>query len=332
MNLLYRAALLFAILLFAGCAPVQMKGVNLLQSRNVALDDIINVENMQNLKKLGANTVAFVPFIRQSTVTSCDLAVDEFYSLERLHRAVEYAHLAGLRVILKPQILVPGSWAGEIAPASEAGWDCWFNAYTQRIIELAEIAKDGRIEMLIVGTELHKTESRKEWRTLVDKVRAIYSGQLSYVSHDIQDLAKFAALDKVDSVAITYYPRLAEASAGISMREQMKQLSQQIKREAAKLNKPFWIAEIGITSRSGALNDPWLWPEQFAAGTVADPELQARVLDGWMAELSGDWHQGILIWNWYSDAKAGGMNDIDFTIQNKPATQAVSCHWTQRCH
>lgn len=324
-----RALLWLILLLMAGCAPMQMKGVNLLQSRNVALDDLHNVENMQHLKQLGANTIAFVPFIRQPATSSCDLTVDEHYSLARLHRAIDYAHQAGLRVVLKPQMLVQDSWAGEIDSLTEQGWACWFDAYTQRMVELAQLANQTHAEMLVIGTELAKTETRTEWLKLVETLRKHYRGQLSYVSHDIQSLATFAALEKIDSVAITYYPRLDQPG---SLRQQMKQLAAQVRVEAQKLKKPFWIAEIGITSRKGALADPWAWPEQFAKDTLVDTALQAQVLDGWMAELSGDWHQGILIWNWYSDAAAGGMNDMDFTIQNKPATDTVSCHWMQRCH
>ncbi len=328
--MIFRTLLLLILFVMAGCAPMQMKGVNLLQSRNVALDDLQNVENMQHLKALGANTVAFIPFIRQSTSISCDLTVDEHYSLARLHRAIDYAHQAGLRVVLKPQMLIQGSWAGEIDPGIEQGWTCWFKAYTQRMVELAKLAHETHAEMLVIGTELGKSETRPEWRNLVDAVRKYYHGQLSYVSHDIRGLADFAALEKIDSVAITYYPKLDQP--GSSLREQMKQLAGQVRLEAAKLKKPFWIAEIGITSRAGALSDPWSWPEQFGKNVIADTGLQAQVLDGWMAELSGDWHQGILIWNWYSDANAGGMSDVDFTIQNKPATKTVSCHWKQHCH
>lgn len=321
---------LLVLVVITGCAPMQMKGVNLLQSPNVALDDLHNVENMQHLKKLGANTLAFVPFIRQSRTSSCDLTADEHYSLTRMHRAIDYAHQAGLRVVLKPQMLIQSSWAGEIDPISEQGWACWFAAYTQHMIELAKLANETHTEMLVIGTELSRTESRSEWLALVDAVRQHYHGRLSYVSHDIQSLASFAALDKIDSVAITYYPRLNQPDS--SLREQMKQLATQLKVEAGRLGKPFWIAEIGITSRVGALSDPWAWPEQFGKGAIPDTALQAQVLDGWMTELSGDWHQGILIWNWYSDANAGGMGDVDFTIQNKPAANTVSCHWKQHCH
>ena len=307
---------------------MQMKGVNLLQSRNVAIDDPRNVGNMQHLKALGANTIAFVPFIRQSDAGGCELSIDEHYSIARLSNAIEYAHDAGLRVVLKPQILVQGSWAGEISPVGEAGWKCWFDAYTQQLISFAKVASEGNVEMLAIGTELTKTQKRSEWRDLVQVLRRHYRGKLSYVAHDVEDLASFVALDMMDSVAVTYYPKLEPED----LRVQMKSLADGIKVESEKLHKPFWIAEIGITSRQGALADPWLWPEQLGKDAIADPELQARVLDGWLAELTGEWNQGVLIWSWYSDAAAGGLTDIDFTIQNKPAEQVVSCHWKKHCH
>jgi hypothetical protein len=315
------------LLLMAGCAPVQMKGVNLLQSRGVALDDLQNVANMQHLKSLGANTIAFVPFVRQKNAESCELSPDPDYPAARLIRAIDLAHQAGFKVILKPQLLVEGSWAGEVASTTELGWQCWFSSYLSHLTEFATIAKDSHADMLVIGTELHKTEHRTEWVGLVKALRNIYHGHLSYVAHDVEDLADFSALEMVDSVAVTYYPKLSPTG----VREQMKSLSAQVKTAAKMLNKPFWFAEIGITSRAGALADPWLWPEQTGAGVVADPVLQADVLDGWLAELAGDWHQGILIWNWYSDARAGGVSDTDFTIQNKPAEMSVSCHWKNTC-
>lgn len=328
MSLTLRAASLLMALLLAACAPIQMRGVNLVQSRSVALDDLHNVENMQHLKELGANTVAFIPFIRQTDSRSCELSLDEHYPISRLHRAIDLAHQAGLHVVLKPQLLLPGSWAGEIDPGSEAGWTCWFAAYGRQLTELASVAEATHSEMLVVGTELSKTETRAEWRELVGTIRTLYRGKLSYVAHDLHMLSAFAALEQMDSVGITYYPKL---EAG-DLRQQTRSLAEQVKTEAGKLHKPFWIAEIGITSRSGALADPWAWPEQYGKDTVADPALQAEVLDAWMADLAGDWHQGMLIWNWSSDPHAGGLNDTDFTIQNKPATAKVSCHWRQHCH
>jgi hypothetical protein len=315
-------------MLLAGCAPMQMKGVNLLQSRNVAIDDPRSVANMQHLKVLGANTIALVPFLRQTAVGGCELSVDEHYSMPRLRNAIAYAHDAGLHVVLKPQILVQDSWAGEINQLDEAGWKCWFDAYAQQLIPLARVANDTNVEMLVIGTELSKTQHRAEWRDLAGELRTHYRGKLSYVAHDIEELASFAALDKMDSVAVTYYPKLN----GQDMRAQMKALAVDMKRFSEKLHKPFWFAEIGITSRQGALENPWLWPEQTGGDVVADPELQARVLDGWLEELTGEWNLGVLIWNWYSDADAGGLTDVDFTIQNKPAEQVVSCHWQKRCH
>ncbi len=323
-----RILTLLLVLLMVGCAPVQMRGVNLLQSSQVPLDDLQNVENMQNLKILGANTVAFIPFINQDTETGCNLSIDENYSQARLKKTIELAHQAGLHVVLKPQILIPGSWAGMVKSDNESGWACWFSAYSDNLIPLAQLAQDTHTEMLVIGTELHHTETRPEWRKLVDQIRMIYHNKISYVAHDVHDLEFFTALDKVDSVGITYYPPLEKEA----LRTQMKLLVSQLKTDVIKLNKPFWIAEIGITSRTGALENPWLWPEQLGKDIIPDPALQANVLDSWLTEMKGDWHTGILIWAWYSDKNAGGLSDTDFTIQNKPATDVVSCHWLGRCH
>lgn len=329
--------MLLALLFVAGCAPMQMQGVNLLQSRNVALDDLRNVENMQHLKSLGANTVALVPFINQSAANACDLKVDRDYSDDRLKRSIRNARSAGLRVVLKPQILIPGSWAGEVGQDTEAGWKCWFAAYGRILLDYARIAEDTRVETLVVGTELVKTESRPEWKSLLVELRENYSGNLSYVGHGIGGVMRFSALEQLDSVAISFYPALEDApelqdeGARQRMLAWMQEIAESLKSAVNQIGKPFWFAEVGITSRAGALKNPWQWVDSLTSSSIPDAALQAEVLDGWLKALSGKWHQGILIWNWYSDPKAGGAGDLDFTIQNKPALSNVSCHWLGSC-
>lgn len=330
--MLLRAGLVWLLFLLSGCAPMQMQGVNLLQSRNVALDDLQNLANMQQLKKLGANTVAFVPFIRQSTPGSCDLKIDEHYPDERLRRSILNARSAGLRVVLKPQILVEGSWAGEIEPDSEAGWECWFASYHAILLDFAKIAKETGVEVLAVATELVKTELRPEWKSVLAEVRGKYSGQLSYVGQSVGGAVRFSAFDQLDSIAISFYPSLRGVQDRQQMLTKMQEVADGLKLDVKHINKPFWFAEVGITSRVGAMEEPWLWVDAMPEPRIPDTALQAAVLDGWLNTLRGKWHQGILIWNWYSDPQAGGANDVDFTIQNKPAQQNVACHWLGRCN
>lgn len=326
-----RAGLLVVLCLIAGCAPMQMQGVNMLQSSNVALDDLQNVQNMQHLKELGANTIALVPFIRQSSKSSCELAVDSDYSDVRLRATIRHARMAGLKVLLKPQILIPGSWAGEIDPESEKGWECWFSAYRGILLNYAKIANETGVETLVVGTELVKTELRFEWKTLLTELRKVYSGKLSYVGNNLSGAQRFSAFDQLDSIAISFYPGLEDAKSKQQVQTWMQEMAENMKLAVKKIGKPFWFAEVGITSRAGALEKPWLWGDELTSQRIPDVALQADVLDGWLTALKGNWHQGILIWNWFSDPKAGGADDVDFTIQNKPATNKVSCHWLGAC-
>lgn len=310
----------------------QMRGVNLLQSHNVAFDAPQNVNNMKALRLLGANTVAIIPFIRQSTTRACDLLIDADYPNQRLKKTIEIIHAEGMRVVLKPQIFVSGSWAGEIEPVSEAGWACWFKAYRQIMIDYADIANQTGVDMLVVGTELKKTELRPEWKSLITELRSRYSGQLSYVGNSVSNVMRFSGFEMLDSVAISFYHSMEGVQSKQEMRASMRDVADSMKWFVKQFNIPFWIAEVGITSRVGALKNPWVWADSLPSTTIPDTNLQAEVLDGWLSAFSGDWHKGILIWNWYSDPKAGGIKDIDFTIQNKPALKRVSCHWQGLCN
>lgn len=314
-----------------GCAPVQMRGVNLLQSSSVALDHPKALAGMRQLRSLGANTVAIVPFLRQSSAKSCDLKVDKNYPDDRIRMSIQNAHRAGLRVVLKPQILVSGSWAGEIEPDSEAGWECWFAAYREILVNYAKIANETRAEVLVVGTELIKTELRPEWKSLLAALRENYSGQLSYVGHSFSGAVRFSGFELLDSIAISFYPSLEDVKGKQQMLARMQEMADNMKFVVKQISKPFWFAEVGITSRVGALANPWLWADSLPYPRIPDMALQAEVLDGWLTALRGNWHQGILVWSWYSDPNAGGAGDIDFTIQNKPALENVACHWLGAC-
>ena len=51
--------------------------------------------------------------------------------------------------------LVP--WRGEISMQSEEDWQKWFANYEQFILHYAQLAQEEGIEMLCIGTELHRT-------------------------------------------------------------------------------------------------------------------------------------------------------------------------------
>jgi hypothetical protein len=98
---------------------------------------------------------------------------------------------------------------------------------------------------------------------------------------------------------------------------------------SSRLGKPVLVAEIGLRSAKGAAAKPWESAEERTAS--ADPQLQADVIADWLAVLDRPSIQGVLIWRWFTDPAAGGLNDTDFTVQGKPAEAVLSCAWTGIC-
>jgi hypothetical protein len=321
-----RAAALALLPLLAACQALPaMRGANFVQSATVPWEGPAAAEALARLRRAGANWVAFVPFLAQSAPDACDLAPTEHSAPGPLAVAIRQARAQGLAVAVKPQVLVPGSWAGEVAPAVEAGWACWFAAYRRGVLPYAELARDAGAELFVIGTELKATEARPEWRELAAALRAAYPGPLSYVFHDVGDVAGFAGLEDLDRVAVSLYPAIGNDPG--RWPERIAEARDRLRAAAAGLSKRLWIGEIGYPSRRDAGDNPWEWHARVPAPVVADSGAQARVLGLWLDELNGGWNEGVLLWHWSSDPQAGGPADSDFTPQNKPAEREIACRW-----
>jgi hypothetical protein len=302
-----------------------IRGANFLQSRSVAWGSPQAARSLALLRDAGAAWVAFVPFLAQSGRAACDIALAPHYDMEALRALIRQARALGLKVALKPQFLVQGSWAGEIAAKDESGWKCWFAAYRGVLLPMARLAQEEGVELFVAGTELKGTESRPEWRELLLALGRAYSGPVSYVFHAPEDARRFQALSQLDLVGLSLYPRLG-ASAAEAFRTTAWQ-RHQLRKWARSLAKPVWIAEVGIPSRVGAGVAPWQWIEHATEQREPDLAYQAQALAYWLDALSGGWNRGVLVWNWFSDPDAGGPGDADYTPQNKPAQQVLSCFW-----
>lgn len=321
-------ALAAGLLLHASWPAWSMEGANFLQSGFAPWGSRAAAHSLANLRGLGADWVALVPFLAQSQEDSCDITLDAHYDLESLRSVIRQARTLGFRVAVKPQFLVPGKWAGDIAALDEAGWQCWFDAYREALLPMARLAQTERVELFVAGTELKGTEMRSEWRALLRALRREFKGRVSYVFHAPEDARRFSALQYLDWIGLSLYPPLgntaAEASRAIAWHQR------NLRRWAASMPKPVWFAEVGVPSRARAGEAPWQWNERTAGPRVPDMDYQASALALWLEALAGDWNEGVMIWNWMSHPFAGGLRDTDFTPQNKPAEVVLRCFWRQR--
>lgn len=280
-------------------------------------------------RRLGATAVTLIPFLWQAKPASGHIIRGSDMPDATLRVAIREARSLGLKVIVKPHVWVPESWAGAVEPDSEQAWRTWFAEYRAIVERLARIAGEENAAGFVVGTELAKTIHRPEWAALIAAVRTEFHGALLYVAHDIDEAEAVPFWDALDAVGVSLYPAFGADQDRAGRLAVMGALGERLDALAARTGKPILVAEVGLRSAVGAAAKPWESAEERSA--EADPLLQAEVLADWLAVLDRPSVRGVLVWRWFTDPDAGGPADTDFTVQGKPAEGVLLCAWTVGC-
>nr|WP_315782206.1 MULTISPECIES: hypothetical protein [unclassified Bradyrhizobium] len=280
-------------------------------------------------KRLGATSVAVIPFLWQSTPLAPDIVAGSAMSDEELRAAIQQARRLGLTVIVKPHVWVPGSWAGAVEPASEQDWKAWFARYQAELERIARIAADEGADVLAIGTELARTTRRTEWNAAIAAVRSAFPRTLLYVAHNADEAEAIAFWPLLDVIGVSLYPPLGADDDRGGRIAMMEAEAERLDALSNRWRKPVLVAEIGLRSAKGAAAKPWESAEERAA--PVDVQLQADVIEDWLAVLKRPAVAGVLVWRWFTDPAAGGNADTDFTVQGKPAEAVLSCAWAGVC-
>ena len=313
----------------AASAEGRLDGLNVIAAPDHPFGSAMAKVSLANAKRLGAHAIAVIPFLWQSTPASPKLLRGADMADAELHAAIRDAHTLGLAVLVKPHVWVPDSWAGAVAMNSEAAWNEWFADYRNELQRIAQVAADEHAEALAIGTELTVTTQRPEWNELIAAVRAVYSGRLIYVAHNVEEAEMVPFWDRLDAIGVTLYPPLGADDDRDGRRGTMRAVADRLDALAARTGKSIVVGEVGLRSAEGAAAKPWESAEERAS--PPDPALQAAVLADWLAALDRPGINGILIWRWFTDPDAGGLTDTDFTVQGKPAERVLLCAWTREC-
>lgn len=287
-----------------------------------ALGRAETLESLKNMKKrTGADFVILVPNAVQDTPQSerIDFTSDATMGDGELTEFIRKAHGMGLRTALKPTVNCRnGTWRAHInffdkdVPC-EPKWGNWFKSYTDFQLHFAEIAQKEGCEMFLPGCEMVQSERQEdEWRRLIEDIRGVYGGPVSYNTDKYQeDNVKW--WDAVDIISSSgYYP----------IGDWERQLDR-IEMTVKKFGRPFFFAECGCMSVSGASLVPNDW------SVTGDVNLEEQA-DWYRAMFTAckkrEWVKGFSIWDWSgrqyplrSAAKHKG-----YEIYGKPAEKVVA--------
>ena len=97
-----------------------------------------------------------------------------------------------------------------------AYWDAWFESYTAFALDQAKVAEQSGADMLVIGKQIDGAVAAgnvERWKTLIEKVRQVYHGPLSYASYTNQygSQAEEFPYEDLDYIIIYYYNDISDA-------------------------------------------------------------------------------------------------------------------------
>jgi len=118
----------------------------------------------------------------------------------------------GLYVHLKPHLWMSEGWRSNVSLDSKTEWDNWFRSYSTNMLHYAQMAETAGAELFCIGTELRSSimEQPKAWCELISKIKAIYSGKLTYAANWHDEYEHVTFWDELDYIGVQAYFPLTE--------------------------------------------------------------------------------------------------------------------------
>jgi len=297
----------------------------------VAPPDPFGNDPMQEVMAVSADCIAVIPFAytrKGSPSVRYNESGWQWWGErpEGVDKTLELAKENKIKVLLKPQVYVVGSWPGGLE-FSNNDWAKWEKDYEAYILPMVDLAVKHDVEMFCVGTEFKMSVKKREhfWRQLIAKIRKKYNGKLGYASNwdAYQNVPFWDALDYVGINA--YFPLVNKKTPTV---DELKSAWQSKKNRISKfykeVNKPILFTEFGYLSVDGCAHNTWEL-ESKVKSLAINEEAQANAIEALFAVFWNEpsWHGGF-IWKWFPNMKGHeGYVKRDYTPQNKKGYEVL---------
>lgn len=288
-------------------------------------------QSLQKLQNLGNDWISVTPFGYLGNPNEPEFFRFSFgagsENDESLIVAAQYARQLGMRVMLKPHVLMSGphwGWPGDVKMQSEEDWQAFFKYYYKWIRHYAVLAEIYDFDIFCIGVELlHTTrEHQKEWREIIRRIRNLYSGPLTYASNWWQEFEQVEFWDELDYIGLNLYYPLSEKDT-VSVDELVAGMNTGmpvVELVVQKFEKPLLLTEVGFTST----RQPWKRPHERVRGAEVYFEHQAKCYEAVFRSFwERPWFYGFYWWKWPTYLEDGGARHSGFTPNGKLAEGVV---------
>lgn len=315
------------------------QGFGFLSNYNGAFTTSAALAAMQEIAGTNANSISLAPRIFTQSKTSNDVIADpaKTESDANIATTIANAHALGLSVMLKPMLTgLDGTNQAQITPSDPAAF---FASYKAEMLDLARVASQSGAESLSIGNELSAlsgTEYRSYWVDLIDAVRSVYHGTITY-SAATDEASHVSFWDQVDEIGINAYPPLTSKLdptvqemvtawttmptdnywAGVMNHMSPVNFFHSL---ATEYGKQVLFTEAGYRSLDGTNISPGGWNGSTTPDVQEQYDAFNAFFQVWGAE-GGSWFKGAEIWNW--DAN-NVYSPTGYSPMGKPAQQLIT--------
>ena len=287
---------------------------------------------MPPVTRVGANWIALIPY----AFTQADVPLVRYNESghqwwgERpsgIRESIRLAHEAGIKVMLKPQVWIPGGWTGGLDFGTDTAWTSWENSYEQYILHFAALADSAGVEMFCIGTEFRTSIEKRPafWRALIHKTRTIYHGKLTY-SANWDDWSRVPFWSELDYIGMGGYFPLVEASLPSveALHAAWKPILEDLKAFSLANNKPILFTEWGYLSVDGCGWRNWELEQGIASRNINE-QAQANCVEAMLSTFQSEtWWAGSFMWKWFPNMRGHeGYPERDYTPQGKMAEEIL---------
>lgn len=306
--------------------PYKINGVSFVASRIP-----VDTTHTRPLVNINANATAIMPFGFIKDLTEPEIIYDTERQWFGETKAGAKQYIETLRkdhisIMVKPQLWVwKGEFTGLIKMESEADWKRLESSYSNFILHYAELAEEVNAEVFCIGTELEEfIKNRPDyWKQLIKEIKTVYKGKLTYAANwdEFWDTPFWSELDYIGIDA--YFPVSDQATPSVEdCLKGWEKHKQGLKTFSETLDRPILFTEFGYRSVDYTAKEPWRYDRSMTSVNLEAQDNATKAL--FMAVWDEDWFAGGYLWKWFIDHdNVGGVEDNQFTPQNKPVEQTI---------